>query len=92
MQGFHFHIDIPDVATRIAIFWEAIEFYKMLLKIGISTKIINIGGSYGTFYQNDISYNLVNKNEKLSSNHKMYSVHEYHGVNFLNEFLSRRGR
>lgn len=75
--GFHFHIDIPDVPTRIAIFWEAIEFYKMLLKIGITTKIINFGGSYGTFYQNDISHNLTNPNEKLASNHKMYSVHEY---------------
>lgn len=58
MLGYHFHIDIPDVDTRIEIFWESVEYYKNLLKIGFVPKIIDFGGSYGANYQNDLQKNF----------------------------------
>lgn len=92
VEGIHFHIDIPDVRTRISIFWEAISYYQLLLRAKFSPKIFNIGGSYGTNYENNISQNLVNKNETLGTNHKMYSAHEYAGVDFLRYFLEENGK
>lgn len=82
--GYHFHIDIPDVNTRIEVFWESIEFYKKLLAIGFAPKIIDIGGSYGTFYQNDSIQNFGNSG---IAHHKIYQNHEYSGEKFLEQFL-----
>ncbi len=82
--GYHFHIDIPDVNTRIEVFWESIEFYKRLLAIGFAPKIIDIGGSYGTFYQNDSIQNFGNSG---IAHHKIYQNHEYSGEKFLEQFL-----
>lgn len=82
--GYHFHIDIPDVNTRIEVFWESIEFYKKLLAIGFAPKIIDIGGSYGTFYQNDSIQNFGNSE---IAHHKIYQNHEYSGEKFLEQFL-----
>ena len=84
--GYHFHIDIPDVNTRIDVFWESIEFYKKLLTIGFAPKIIDIGGSYGTFYQNDSIQSFGNAGV---AHHKMYQNHEYSGENFLQHFLTK---
>ena len=82
--GYHFHIDIPDVNTRIEVFWESIEFYKKLLALGFAPKIIDIGGSYGTFYQNDSIQNFGNSG---IAHHKIYQNHEYSGEKFLEQFL-----
>jgi orn/DAP/arg decarboxylase 2 len=82
--GYHFHIDIPDVNTRIEVFWESIEFHKKLLAIGFAPKIIDIGGSYGTFYQNDSIQNFGNSG---IAHHKIYQNHEYSGEKFLEQFL-----
>lgn len=83
--GYHFHIDVPDVNTRIDIFWESLEFYKKLLSCGFTPKIINIGGSYWTYYQNDV----INNTQITKTKNNMYMNHEYSWKNFLEQFLTK---
>lgn len=85
--GFHFHIDIPDVHTRMLIFWESIEFYQKLLSAGIRPKIIDIGGGFGTLYKNDI---IPGRTRFTHSHHKMYTSGEYTAGEFLQFFLSTK--
>ena len=84
--GYHFHIDTLDVNARIDIFWESIEFYKKLLAIGFAPKIIDIGGSYGTFYQNDSIQNFGNSGVE---HQKMYQNPEYSGEKSLEQILTK---
>ena len=51
--GYSFHIDRRDLETRKSIFWEWLEYLKILRAHGISAKIINIWWWYGARYQDD---------------------------------------
>lgn len=51
--GYSFHIDKRDVDLRKAIFWESLEYRKLLRKSWFSVRIINIWGGYGVIYQDD---------------------------------------
>jgi len=51
--GYSFHIDRRDLETRKSVFWESLEYLKILRAHGVSTKIINIWWGYGARYQDD---------------------------------------
>ena len=44
--GYSFHIDSRGVEERQKVFWESIDFLKMLMEVGMSVKVINIGGGF----------------------------------------------
>lgn len=88
VEGYHFHIDIPDIDTRIAVFWESIEYFQKLIYIGYTPKIINIGGAYGTQYQNDIVYK---PGEKPRTSNKIYTNPRRAGAEFLEQLLLKEG-
>ena len=85
LEWYHFHIDIPDVVTRIEVFWESLEYFKMMIKAWFNPKIIDIWWSFWTSYKNDINLWTDTKN----INNRMYTNHEYWGKSFLEEFLTR---
>lgn len=85
--GIHFHVGSLDLDSRKKIFWESIEFYKMLLRKGIQSKIINIGGSFGAYYQSDIHLNQA-LCTKARSKKNLYPQKSIAWADFLERFLT----
>lgn len=59
----------------------------MLLKNGLRPKIINIGGSFGAYYQNDLTFHCKECANQVASK-KMYPQSMVAGVDFLEKFLT----
>lgn len=51
--GYSFHIDTRWLQVRQSIFWESLEYYRLLIKWGWRPRIIDIWWWYGARYQDD---------------------------------------
>lgn len=72
---------------RKQIFWESIDFYKLLLKQKIIAKIINIGGSFGAYYKNDLTFHCSTC-ARFSLGEKLYPQSTTASTDFLEKFLT----
>lgn len=82
-----FHIGNRDLTTRIRIFWELIDVIKYARSYSIHIKVIDIGGGYGSYYQEDIS--LESKScARFSLGKNLYKNQGLYGSIFLEKLLS----
>lgn len=85
--GIHFQIGSLDLENRKKIFWESVDFFKKLLQIRQNPTIFNIGGSFGAYYQNDLTLHCK-ACARFSLGEKLYPQSQIAGPDFLKKFLT----